>query len=376
MRTDLNDLDPLTAARAEFPALEHFAHFALAHKAPLPRHVEDVMHAFMNDFYDNAGQNVVSMDRIEEARAVLAALVGVPSSSLAFVKNTSEGINIVASGLPLSKGDAVVVSNLEHEANLLPWRRLATRGVELTVADGNTEAMIEKIGPRTRVVATSWVSYGTGVRFDLPVLAAACHEYNALLVVDGIQGVGVLGDSLPSLGVDVVACGGHKGLLGLAGAGFLYVRDDLIPEIEPPYVSKFSFASDDKWRASLELAPDARRFEYGNPNYLGIAVLKRSAEFLQRLGLDAIEARVRTLTTSLVELASSAGLSVLTPADWSQRAGIVSFELEQPASVMARLREKDILVTVKDDRYLRTACHFYNTEDEVEQLVAALLDKT
>lgn len=375
MPTDLNDLDTLNRARAEFPTLEHFAHFALAYKAPLPRFVEDVMGDFMNDFYDTAGANAMSMDRIEEARASVSRLVGVPPEALAFVKNTSEGINIIASGLRLEAGDEVVVSNLEHEANLLPWRRLASRGIELTIADGGSEGLIQKIGPRTRVVATSWVSYGTGVRFDIPAIAAACRGHGALVVVDAIQGVGVLNTTLTELGADVVACGGHKGLLGLAGAGFLYVREDWIPKIEPPYVSRFSFASSDKWSTSLELARDAHRFEYGNPNFLGIAVLKRTAEFIGRLGLDAIEARVRTLTTRLFDLATNAGLVVRTPTEWSQRAGIISFEVSDPTAVMNHLRENNILVSVKDDRYLRTACHFYNTEEEVDELVRALVDE-
>ena len=313
------------------------------------------------------------MERCEETRASLAALVGAPAHTLAFVKNTSEGINILASGLGLGEGDEVIVSDLEHEANLLPWRRLAERGVTITIASGGAPDLIQKLSARTRVVAVSWVTYGTGYRFGLPALGRACRERDVLLVVDGIQGVGVLATPLVALEADAIACGGHKGLLGLAGAGFLYVREDVIPRVEPPYAAKFSFASPNKWDETLELAAGAHRFEYGNPNHLGLAVLKRSSEFLRELGLENIEARVKKLTTELLECARAAGLEAATSDAWEERAGIVSFEMSHAAEIQACLEERKFLVSVKDHRFLRVACHFFNTEEEVARLVKAIV---
>jgi len=226
---------------------------------------------------------------------------------------------------------------------------------------------------RTRVVAVSWVTYGTGYRFDLPTLGRACRERDVLLVVDGIQGVGVLATPLVALEADAIACGGHKGLLGLAGAGFLYVREEVIPRVEPPYVAKFSFLSPNKWDEPLELAASAHRFEYGNPNHLGLVVMKRSSEFLREVGLENIEARVKKLTTELIESARAAGIEAATPDASEERAGIVSFEMHNAAEIQARLEEVKILVSVKDDRLLRVACHFFNTEAEVARLVKALV---
>ena len=123
------DNSEIAEIRREFPTLENWTHFALAHKAPLPRCAEDAIAGFLSDFYENAGKNAFDMERSEETRSALAALIGAPAHTLAFVKNTSEGINIFASGLDLGEGDEVIVSDLEHEANLLPWRRLASHGV-------------------------------------------------------------------------------------------------------------------------------------------------------------------------------------------------------------------------------------------------------
>jgi len=366
------DSSEIAEIRREFPTLENWTHFALAHKAPLPRCAEDAIAGFLSDFYENAGKNAFDMERSEETRSALAALVGAPARTLAFVKNTSEGINIFASGLDLGEGDEVIVSDLEHEANLLPWRRLASRGVTITIASGGAQDLVQKLRGRTRVVAVSWVTYGTGYRFDLPALGRACRERDVLLVVDGIQGVGVLSTPLVALEADAIACGGHKGLLGLAGAGFLYVREEVIPRVEPPYAAKFSFASPNKWDETLELAANAHRFEYGNPNHLGLAVLKRTSEFLRGLGLENIEARVKKLTTELIESARAVGLEAATDDAWEERAGIVSFEMNDASEIQARLEDRKILVSVKDDRFLRVACHFFNTEEEVARLVKAI----
>ena len=358
--------------RSEFPALSRWTHFALAHKAPLPRAAEQAFAEIVSDFADTGGRRSYDMERVEEARATLARLVGVPGDCLAFVKNTSEGIGIAAAGLAWSEGDEVLVSELEHEANLLPWRRLQSRGVTVTMAPGGTDELVARVGPQTRVVAASWVTYGTGYRFDLPRLGRACREHGALLVADAIQGVGVLATPLSELGADIVACGGHKGLLGLAGAGFLYCRREVLTTITPPHASKFSFADPDKRAPRLRLADDAHRFEYGNPNFVGIAVLKRSAELIESIGLPAIEERVRSLTTRLMERLRAHGRDVLTPEPWAERAGIVSVAVPHPEETRRRLADQRILVSVKDGRYLRMACHVYNTDAEVDRLAAAI----
>ncbi len=365
-------LADIEAIRSEFPALARWTHFAIAHKAPLPRRAETAFSDFANDFVEHAGENVFSMDRIEEARSSLGALVGAAPETLAFIKNTSEGVNLVAAGLRLSPGDQVLVSELEHEANLLPWRRLEATGIELVIVSGGSEELLDRIGNKTRVVAASWVTYGAGYRFDIETLAKACRAQDALLVVDGIQGVGVLSTPLRDLGADVVTCGGHKGLLGLAGAGFLYCREPAVERIEPVYTAKFSYEHTDKWSSPMKLRTDARRFEYGNPNFLGIAVLKRSAEFLTELGLDAIEARIRLLTTRLLNHLIAAGLDIATPLEWEKRAGIVSLSWDSPSKAVRKLRERSILVSAKDESLLRIACHFYNTEEEVDRLAEEL----
>jgi selenocysteine lyase/cysteine desulfurase len=203
-------------------------------------------------------------------------------------------------------------------------------------------------------------------------LGALCRDHGARLIVDGVQGAGVIAAPLAELGADAVVCGGHKGMLSLAGAGFMYVREDLIGNITPPYAAKYSFISNDRTQDNPTLAADAHRFEYGNPNYLGIWVQGRSAEYLTAIGLENIEARIRDLTTRLIEGAGERGITVRTPRAWRERASIVSFEIEgNVEAITAALAERNIIVSEKDG-HIRASVQFYNNEEDVERFLDAV----
>jgi len=364
----------VTAFRKQFPTLEKWVHFDIARKAPLPRCVDEAMQSYMQDVWEEAGKTAFSEHEVDRTREILARLLGAPPKTLAFIKNTSEGLNLAAGGLGLKAGDKVLITELEHSACVLPWRRLQDRGVRVGVVqarDGRLplESFIEEMDSQTRAVAVSWVTYGDGYRVDLPALSEACRARNIFLVVDGIQGVGVLNTPLPELGADIVIAGGHKALLSHIGVGLMYCREEVISMIDPPYVARFSFAADDKWQDPLVLAPDAHRFEYGNPNFLGIWVLRKSAEFIMSIGLPVIEERVKELTTYLYDRAEEKGFRIATPRPWKERAGIISFDVPDPEKIRKGLFERNIIVNVKDGRRLRTATHFYNTKEEIDQLL-------
>ena len=367
------------ALRRQFPTLDNWVYLDTAAKAPLPKCAEEAMISYMADMWEQVGERAFSIQEIERARETLARLVGVSPSTVSFLKNTSEGINIVAHGLGLEAGDKVLISEFEHSACVLPWRRLEKNGVEVVVVRGSDgrippESFIEKMDDRTRAVGVSWVAYGNGYRFDIPAIAAACRERDIVLAVDGIQAIGVLATPLTELGADVVVAGGFKGLLSPTGTGFLYCREGFASRIEPAYVARFSFESDDKWQQPLRLATDSSRFEYGNPNYLGIWVMRHSVELILDIGLDQIERRVEDLTTYLYERVEDRGFKVVTPKPWHERAGILSFDVPEPEMVRQQLLDRRIVVNVRDGNTLRVAPHFYNTRQDIDTLVGALVE--
>jgi selenocysteine lyase/cysteine desulfurase len=364
--------------RNEFPTTERFVYLDIARKAILPRVVEETMRDWIQDVYDTAGAGAFSADATESTRRAVAETFGAPATGIALIKNTSEGINIVAQGFPWKAGDNVVISEAEHENNTFPWRHLARRGVEVRFAapaeDGRVtlDCYRELIDDRTRIVSCAWVTYGNGYRADLKALSAFCKERNIRLVVDGIQAVGVLSDRIEDLGVDVLVAGGHKAQFSLAGAGFMYADRAMIEMLTPPYAAKFSFTSNDRFQKAPTLAPDAHRFEYGNPNFVGLWVQRRSADFINKIGLSHIEARVRELSTALIERAEQSQIRVRTPKRWEDRAGIVSFDVGPETSrIVTELRKKSVIVSAKDN-HLRAAVHFYNTEEDVDRFLEAL----
>lgn len=366
------------ALRREFPTLENVVYLNISKKAILPRRVEEYMSEWMQDIYEDGGARAYSMDCIEETRQVVADVFGMPSSNLSLIKNTSEGVNIVAQGFPWREGDNVVISEFEHENNTFPWRHLTERGVEVRWAAPDAEGRVtvdqyqEIVDDRTRIIAAAWVAYGNGYRADVPKIADFCRDRGIKLVIDGIQAVGVLATPIAELGADVFVTGGHKAQFSLAGAGFMYATDEMIEMLTPPYAAKYSFTSNDRMQTSPELAHDGHRFEYGNPNFLGCWIQKRSADYIAEIGLANIEARVQLLTTALMEEAERRQFKVRTPRPWTERAGIVSFDIGGHAGEkQAQLRARNIVVSEKDG-HLRTAVHFFNTEDDLTRFLDAL----
>jgi selenocysteine lyase/cysteine desulfurase len=371
--------------RREFPTLERWTYVDVARKTVPPRCQEAALLEYTRDVYENAGENAWSALNTATAREALAALLGAKPCEIAFTKNTTDGLNIAAHGFDLRAGDNIVLTNMEHLANVWVWKHWETRGVEIRYAQHRggrlpLEAFVEKMDARTRVVSTAWVTYGNGYRVDVPGLGRICRERGAHLVVDGVQGAGLLATPLSELGADLVAIGGHKGLLGLTGSGIVYCREDLVDRLKTPFVrqpaAEGSATSKAYANSQFDYVRVAHRFEGGNPNFLGVRVLQRGAELLQSIGLQHIEKRVRELTTACLHMLKAAGLKTQTPEAWDERAQIINVLVPNAADLMERLREKHRVVTnVKDDA-LRVSMSFSNNEADLEKTVWAIQQET
>lgn len=364
------------ALRGEFGATKSTAYLDIARKALLPRCVAQAAAEWFADIETKAaGRWAFSMDAVEVTRRAVGETFGAAPETLALVKNTSEAVNIVAQGFDWREGDNLVISVSEHENNTFPWRPLARRGVDIRIvpagADGrvSTDALRDTIDARTRILSIAWVAYGLGERADVDALAQICRDRGVLFLVDGIQAIGVLNRRIDDLGAHVVASGGHKAQMSVAGAGLMYVAPEALDRFRPPFAAKYSFATFDRTDPDPHFAPDAHRFEYGNPNFLGLAVQRASARFIGDIGLDHIENRVHRLTDLMIVEADRIGLKLRTPRPWDQRAGIVSFDLggADADRIEAALEADDIRVASKDG-HLRAAAHFYNNEDDVLRL--------
>ena len=369
-------LPDFIALRKEFPVTSKWIYLNIANKAPLPKCSQNAIRDFLREMNELGGKDVYSIIHVEETRERLAKLLGTEVQNIAFVKNTSEGLNIAAQALCLKPGDNVIQADIDHPNQKYAWKRLEALGVELRWVRNREgclpiEDFIDLIDDKTRVIAVSYVTFAIGIRINLPALSEVCHKHNIRFMLDAIQGIGVLATPLPMLGADVVVCGGHKGLLGLPGTGFLYCKEEIISQMEPPFFARACMVPEAISNLEIDLVPDAHRFEIGSYNYLGLRILGESVQFLTNIGLRNIENRVQMLTNYLIKLLEIKGKKILTPRIWRERAGIVSIQEKYPKAMEAFLREKGIIVSTRDSA-LRISPHFYNTKEELEKLVSLL----
>ncbi|MBX3650597.1 MAG: aminotransferase class V-fold PLP-dependent enzyme [Burkholderiales bacterium] len=373
-----------TKLRDEFPTLARWTYLDTARKSVPPRCQERSMQDYWRDIAETAGVDAWSAVNVADTRGIMARLLGAIPAEIAFTKNTTEGLNIAAHAFDLQPGDNIVLTDMEHVANVWVWKHWEARGVEIRYAKNRggrlpLEVFLEQMDGRTRVVSTAYITYGNGYRVNLPELGAACRAQGARLVVDGVQAAGVLAAPLHSLGADIIAIGGHKNLFGLTGLGLLYCREELVDEIRTPFLkapaAKGSPQASAHLKSQFDYVRTAHRFEGGNPNFLGLRVLRDSARFIESVGLQNIEDRVRELSTCCMTELKAAGLPVLTPEPWAERAQIVSFAAPEAGGLMDVLREKHrVIVNVKDGA-IRMSLGFANNEDDIGRAIAAIREE-
>ncbi len=323
---------------------------------------------------------------ISQTKQLSARLLAAESpDEIALIPNTSTGLNLVSRGLAWRPGDNVVITNVEYPANRYPWQDLERLGVELIEVrqqpDGRIDVddVCEAITDRTRVVAISHVQYSTGFRIDLRPISNLVHRAGGYLCVDAIQSLGAMPMDVSAQGIDFLAADGHKWLLSPEGCGIFYCRRDLIERLHPALIGWMNMQDHTNYGDyRFEFALDGRRFEPGSYNVPGALAMGASMQMLLDVGMATVWAGIESLTRRLCAGLAEIGWPVVSPRDASsERSGIVVFEpppaAQAPEQVVARLRQRDVIVVVREGR-LRASPHFYNTDAQVDRLLDALGD--
>jgi selenocysteine lyase/cysteine desulfurase len=319
---------------------------------------------------------------LARTRELVARLIGARTGEIALLTNTTYGINIAARALPFRKGDVVLIHDREFPANVYPWLALERDGVIVrripaagVLAD--EEALLRAIDEaNVRAVSVSWVSFVTGFKADLARIGRACRERGIYFVVDAIQGIGADVIDVGACAIDVLACGGQKWLLSPWGTGFAYVREELVRELAPTPVGWMAVRGSDDFTKLLDYdltwRDDARRFEVITIPFQDVAGFAASLELLHELGPRTVAARVAELATLIVEWATrSSDMTLVTPRDPSQRAGIVAVTPPDPVATSARLTKAGVAHSLREGA-IRLSPHVYNTTAEVERALAVL----
>lgn len=303
-----------------------------------------------------------------------AALLHAETEDIALLKNTSEGLCLIAGGLCWEDGDRLVCCHDDFPSNILPWMQLVPEGVEKTRVhlDGDPpeNALIEAIDSSTRLVAISSVRYDSGLRLDLETISAACRQHGALLVVDAIQHIGAMpfevGDGL----VDFVVCGAHKWLMAGEGLALFWSSADARARLKPVmtgwrmWPDMFNFARRD-WR----VPEDARRFEPGTLNMAGIHGLDAALGLLLRLDeTERANALLRRSERLVEGLSGLPDIELLTPVSPKRRAGIVSFRSPRmdPEQLHRDLVAEGVFSAIRGTA-LRLSPHFYTPIEQLDR---------
>jgi cysteine desulfurase/selenocysteine lyase len=367
--------------RQKFPVTRHWAYFDHAAVAPISGPAQQAIADWAADMAGNGDVHEHRwVERIEAVRQLAAQLLNADPLDIAFIKNTSEGIGIVAEGFPWQPGDNVVTAREEYPANIYPWMNLASRGVEVRlVASRDRRLWIDDlraaIDGHTRLVSLSFVEYASGLRNDLDAIGTLCRERGVRFFVDAIQGLGALPLDVRQTPIDFLAADGHKWLLSSEGAGIFYIRRELVDLLHPVGVGWNSVIGSRNFSdIAFRLKPHAGRWESGSLNVAGITALGASLELLLGVGVPVIAQRVLELTDYLCARAEQAGFEVFSSRRPVDKSGIVSFSVPDAdvRALVRRCREAGLVINKRAGR-IRVSPHGYNTMEEIDRLVEVLL---
>jgi cysteine desulfurase/selenocysteine lyase len=386
------------AVRRDFPILSDIIYLDNAATGFSPEPVIAAQVEFEHNYRANVGRGVhrltsIASQRYWHAHEKVADFIGGKNGTTVFTKNTTESVNMVAQGLAWKPGDRVLTTILEHHSNLLPWRRLAQKGVTTDIV-GITpdflldlDALRQAITEKTRLVAVTQASNVLGTVTPVEEIAKICHEKGALLLVDGAQAVPHLPVNVEKLGCDFYCFSGHK-MAGPTGTGVLWMKD---PCIEPLVLGGGMVES--VTAEGYTPAQGYQQFEAGTPNIAGGIGLGAAVDYLSAIGMEKIHRYETGLVTRLLDnLAKNNRVHVYAPKDPAQRIGVVSFtvdgfhphevaqQLDEAADIMVRsghhccqpLMEKLGL----SSGTVRASLAFYSTRQECDMLVATLEELT
>jgi len=368
--------------RTLFPITGRALYFNHAAVSPPPVTSIRAVESQLKDVHENGSINFRDwIATKEQARELLANLLGARPEQVAFVRNTSDALSSVANGLTWRTGDNIVTFSREFPSNIYPWLRVRDAyGVEVRMCEergGKIDfaELSRLINHNTSVVAISHVQYASGFRMDLERLGRLARQHDALFVVDAIQALGVVPTDVDAEFIDVAAGAGHKWLLSPEGVGYLYLSDRARERIQPTLVGWISVPNpDDYFNFEQGWNRGALAWETGTGPTALIHGFKASLELLTRFGVQNAADYLEELTDDLCERLRAKRYEVVSSRAPGEKSQIVCIRPPEGLSAMAlyhQLNAKQIVTAPRAGR-LRIAPHFYNTHAEVVTFVEAL----
>ena len=367
--------------RHEFPVTKEKIFLGHAGVCPLPRRVSEAIRDYAEQCTLGDQEEIVPPPRIQQFRETAARLLNVKPEEIAFVGPTSLGLSFVASGLPWKKGDNILIYFDDYPSNVYPWMALADKGVQVRLMNIRELGKIRpidvmgQVDENTRLVALASNHFIAGYRIDIGAIGEFLRKRNILFCLDAIQTLGAFPTNLEN--VDFAAADAHKWLLGPCAAGILYVRKAVQEKLRPT-VFGWHNVSCPNYTAQEKIVhpPNARRYEAGSENLLGIIGLNAAMGMLVELGVENIAAELLRKRSLLVPALQAKSFTVLqADAPPENASAVVSFHRENfdlPA-LHKKLEAANVITSLRTDRtgrrYIRLSPHFYNTDAEMHRVL-------
>lgn len=385
--------------RKDITCLKDLVYLDSASVVPAPLPVIKAMEEYLSSCPFNYGVGVwrrsaEAAARVDEVRRIAARAFGAASErEIAFTKNTTEAINLVAQGLRWRNGDEIVLTVLEHQSNVIPWMRAAQEhGGRVRFVPADTDGMVDPSDVRkamtstTRLVACTHVSNVFGTIQPVREITQIAHEHGALAFVDAAQSAGRIPVRVDEIGCDFAAFCGRKALMGPQGTGFLWGRLSLLEELAPLTTGSRGANVVDEEHYKVALPP--HKFEAGVLNTSGVIGLGRAIQYVEEIGYEVLRAHIRDLTAYMIErLRVTPGVVFHGSARLDRQAGIVMWSVDgmEPDQVAKRLDHTANVATASGAQgsllaikpkgltsIVRTSVHFCNTRGDIDALAAGL----
>jgi kynureninase len=375
-------VNPLIAWRPEFPILETCTYLVSHSLGAMPRRARAYLQRFA-DQWDQRGVRAWHEGWWEIGRDtgnVLAPILGVPRDTITMHQNATVAQAIVASCFSYDPPrNRVLMQDLDFPTNHYLFEGFRRYGADIVYVPSDdpvrapTERLVDAIDDRTRLVALSLVLFRSSHLQDVKAVVERAHRVGARVVLDVYQAAGTVPLKLEALGVDFAVGGSVKWLCGGPGAGYLYVRSDLLTGLRPSVVgwagheNPFGFET-----GPIRYADGIERFQSGTPNVPALAAARAGYEIVARVGVPAIRARSLELTRRLMDAATKRGWRLNMPMADEERGGSVIVDVPNSAQVADELIRRQVIVDHRPNAGIRIAPHFYNSEADIDRAVAVL----
>ena len=374
--------DPLLRWRKEFPILAHTTYMVSHSLGAMPRAAAAAAQKF-TDIWATRGIRAWEegwWDMPVTLGNLLADILHAPHNSIVMHQNVSICQTIVTSCFDwsgkASKRNKLITDGLNFPSNDYIYHGLARQGariVSVTSPDGMTlplEAMLAAIDEETQLVSVSHVAFRSSFVQDIAAITRRAHEVGALVIADLYQSAGIVPVDLTALNVDFSTGGSVKWLCGGPGAGYLYVRPDLLVSLEPTAIGWAAHARPFEFEpGAIDFAQDMHRFLNGTPNVPAMYTARAGYEIVREIGVEAIRAKSQRQTTRLIALADEAGFRVRTLRNPEARGGVVILDIPDGKRVTAELIRREVLVDYRPGAGIRIAPHFYTLEEELDHTI-------